>query len=428
MHKKFILGSILCISVLLSSSLSVANNSAFAEAPADDTTSTTTLNESTNKLINPEHPRKDGLWLQYYPLSTALRKNVIISDVITPDSQWERWDGSPVATHSMDTETAENYDDSHNHYQNFLSEVLNFASGTNAVAIWGDSSAVVDGSKAWGAFFSARSNAPEFLTDEFNKYVPEGVTLDYDEETYDTQLIGVEIDVLNDGLPGVYPNMSKTGLQIVGFGNPNSMAIEVRSEDTDKENVSPENRRGVFESGLYFKNSIAPYGRIIVSDLESARIGLDFNSTLFTEGAMKLKSQQVGTGIIYNDGLSGEIYGGSRWGNDEENWLTLRAGTGGIRVVSNDNTKELLAIDNYGGLYLNGDVYVNGQRLESLISSGISTDASSDTAVPTGNNNTAVIIAIVAVAITVCVILLFVIFVLPMKKKIQALENKLSQS
>ena len=310
------------------------------------------------------HPRCDGFWIQYYPLTTALRKNVVISDVITPDSKWENWEGNEIDTHSMSNETAENYDGSHNHYQNFLSEVLNFAPGTNAVAIWGDSSAVVSGSKAWGGFFSARSNAPEFMTEEFRGYVPDDVNLEYNKETYDTQLIGVEVDVLNDGLPGVYPNMSKTGVQIVGFGNPNSMAIEVRSEDTDKSNVADEDRRGVFESGIYFKNSIAPYGRLMVSDLSKARIGLDFNSTLFSEGAIKLKTAQVGTGVILNDGKSGELYGGARWDNNPEEWLTLRAGEGGVRVVSNDNTTELLAIDNYGGIYLNGDVYIRGEKLE----------------------------------------------------------------
>lgn len=206
--------------------------------------------------------------------------------------------------------------------------------------------------------FSARSNAKQFLNnEEFLKYIPDGINLEYDENTYDTQLIGVEIDVLNDALPGSYPNMSKTGVQIVGFGNPNSMAIEVRSEDTDKDMSGKGEYRGVFENGIYFKNSIASYGRLLVSDMPQARIGLDLKSTLFTEGAIQIQSQQVGTGIIYNNGISGEIYGGERWSGSEDknDWLTLRAGNGGIRVVSNDNTKELVAIDNYGGIYLNGE-------------------------------------------------------------------------
>ena len=358
MKKRFLI-----LAVLIS--LVCCSMTSLADEPETQREGLGTQAQESEILIRGNHPRKDNLWLQYFPLTTALRKNVVISDVITPDSQWENWSGEAVGTHSMQNENAENYDNSHNHYQNFLSEVLNFSEGTNAVAIWGDSSAVVNGSKAWGGFFSARSNARQFLeNEEFSKFIPEDVNLQYDKDVYDAQLIGIEVDVLNDALPGVYPNMSKTGVQIVGFGNPNSMAIEVRSEDSDKD-VSDGERRGVFESGIYFKNSIAPYGRLLVSDLQQARIGLDLKNTLFTEGAVQLRSQQVGTGIIYNGGTSGEIYGGERWSGTEDpnGWLTLRAGEGGIRVVSNDNTKELVAIDNYGGIYLNGDVYMNGERL-----------------------------------------------------------------
>ncbi len=364
MKKNEFIKKILLPVAVISISLTCYGMVSLADDKEEGNGAVNTQTEQNAMYVRGDHPRKDNIWLQYYPLSTALRKNVVISDVITPDSQWENWSGDTVNTHSMANENAENYDDSHNHYQNLLSEVLNFSEGTNAVAVWGDSSAVVNGSKAWGGFFSARANAQQFSENEqFFQYIPDNVNLKYDQETYDTQLIGIEVDVLNGGLPGVYPNMSKTGVQIVGFGNPNSMAIEVRSEDTDKD-VSDEERRGVFESGIYFKNSIAPYGRLLVSDLQQARIGLDLKNTLFTEGAIQLSSQQVGTGIIYNDGASGEIYGGERWdGTEDRNgWLTLRAGEGGIRFVSNDNTKELLAIDNYGGIYLNGDFYLNGEQ------------------------------------------------------------------
>lgn len=212
------------------------------------------------------------------------------------------------------------------------------------------------------------------------------------DEMYDAQLIGLEVDVLNGGLPGVYPNMSKTGVQIVGFGNPNSMAIEVRSEDTDKD-ISGDERRGVFESGIYFKNSIAPYGRLIVSDFSTAKMGLDFRNTLFNEGAIVLNSNQVGTGIIFNEGKSGEIYGGERWsGQTEDNgWLTLRIGEKGIRVVSNDNTKELFAIDNEGNILTNP----SGAAVQN-----------------TTNNNPyllyiTIILAIISVCLCLCIIYLF---------------------
>ncbi|CDN42326.1 hypothetical protein, partial [Paenibacillus sp. P22] len=148
--------------------------------------------------------------------------------------------------------------------------------------------------------------------------------------------------------------------------NPNSMAIEVRSEDTKKD---VQDRRGVWESGIYFKNSLADYGRLVVADIDKAKMGFDFRRSLFTEGIMQAKTNQVGTGIIYNEGKSGEIYGGNRWNGQENDsqWLSLRAGTGGIRMVSNDNTHEMIAVDNNGGIYLNGDIYINGKKLNDLM-------------------------------------------------------------
>ena len=325
-------------------------------------------NDNKIEIIRGDHPRLIGLWPQYAGLDTALRKNVVITDVINPDSVFENWKGQKEETHDLSNQNADNYDSSHNHYQNLLSEVWNFKPNTNAVAIWGDSAAIADGSKAWGAFFSARSNYKAFINDPtYSKYVPKGVDFSkYNDKEYDTQLVGTEIDVLNSGKPGIYPNKSKVGLQIVGFGNPNSMAIEVRNEDTDKENV--QNRRGAWESGIYFKNSMADYGRLIVADFEKSKMGFDFRRSLFTEGIMQAKTDGIGTGIIYNEGKSGELYGGQRWkgSTDTNQWLTLRAGQGGIRIASNDNTKELLSIDNYGGIYLNGDVYVNGKKINDI--------------------------------------------------------------
>jgi len=53
---------------------------------------------------------------------------------------------------------------------------------------------------------------------------------------------------------------------------------------------------------------------------------------------------------------------------DHSNWLTIQAGDIGVRIVSDDN-KELVAVDNYGGIYLNGDVYLNGDHLDEIVSS-----------------------------------------------------------
>lgn len=319
--------------------------------------------------VRGDHPRNKGIWTQYEGLDTALRSHEILTDVIEPNSQFYNWKGEAVLAHDLKNQNADNYDSVHNHYQNFLSEVWNFKPNTNAVSIWGDSAAIANGSKAWGAFFSARSYYKAFAKEgKYASYAPEGSDFSFKPEDYDNQLVGVEIDVLNSGKPGVFPNKSKVGLQIVGFGNPNSMAVEVRSEDTDKD-IEAEKRKGVWESGIYFKNSIATYGRLIVADFDKAKMGFDFRRSLFREGIMQARTEGVGTGIILNEGKSGEIYGGKRWSgsDDKRNWISIRNGQGGARIVSNDNTREILAVDNDGGIYINGDVYINGKKLSDIV-------------------------------------------------------------
>ncbi len=310
------------------------------------------------------HPRQEGIWPQYLGLDTGLRQNISIVDVIYPDSPWENFRGEPIPPHDENVVGATNFANTHNHYQNVLSEVWNFKKATNAVSIWGDSASLVSGAKSWGAFFSARSNATGFLENKhLASYWPEGLAPN-DPGDFDCQLIGVEIDVLNGGKPGVYPNMSKTGLQIVGFGNPNSMGIEVRAQGAASQD--PDKWKGQFANGIYFLNSLTPDGRLVVADIAQGQIGLDFRRPLFKRGAISLRSEGAGTGILYNGGRSGEIYGGLRWpkAQDKKNWLTLRAGDGGVRIASRDNRKEFFRIDNHGGIYLQGTVYVNGKKID----------------------------------------------------------------
>lgn len=341
-----------------------------AFASANVSGDTRSVNEVLHEVnVRGNHPRTEGIWTQYEGLDTALRGNVFLTDVIEPNSQFYNWQGKPVTAHNLTNQNADNYDSIHNHYQNFLSEVWNFKPNTNAVSIWGDSAAIAQGAKAWGAFFSARSYYKAFAENgKYKDLAPAGTDFSFNPDDYDNQLVGVEIDVLNGGKPGIYPNKSKVGLQIVGFGNPNSMAVEVRSEDTDKD-LPAEKRRGVWESGIYFKNSLASYGRLVVADFDTAKMGFDFRRSLFREGIMQARSEGVGTGIILNEGKSGEIYGGMRWDKtaDKHNWISIRNGEGGTRIVTNDNTKEILAVDNNNGVYINGDVYINGKKLNDLL-------------------------------------------------------------
>ena len=85
----------------------------------------------------------------------------------------------------------------------------------------------------------------------------------------------------------------------------------------------------------------------------------------YADEPIKIESKQSGTGLILNEGQSGEIYGGLRWPEfaDKSEWLTIKAGTGGVKIVSHDGKKELIAVDNFGGIYLNGDVYINGTKV-----------------------------------------------------------------
>ncbi len=313
--------------------------------------------------IKGNHPLRDGVNAWFYGLNTALGGNVYIGDVVDGNSNFFNFEGNSVRLHERENETAVDYENTHNHYQNLFIQTINKVPNVNAVSVWGDSTSIADGAKSWGGFFSARSSCAAFAKGgPLDKYgLPDLVNC----EGIDNQLIGVEIDVLNSSKPGIFPNMSKTGVQIVGFGNPNSMAVEVRSEDTDR--VDPNKApRGAFESAFYVKNSLQPdYGRMVVADFDRAKIGLDFRKPLFSEGAIQFNTEGRGTGLVANGGKSGEIYGGRRWDGfqDPKGWLSARLGEGGFRVVSNDNTKELITVDNFGGIYLNGDLYVNGERL-----------------------------------------------------------------
>ena len=48
---------------------------------------------------------------------------------------------------------------------------------------------------------------------------------------------------------------------------------------------------------------------------------------------------------------------------DNSNWLTIQSEDAGTRIVTADD-REVVAVDNYGGIYLDGDVYVKGKLLD----------------------------------------------------------------
>lgn len=203
------------------------------------------------------------------------------------------------------------------HYQSWLAEVISKRPDTNVVAAWSDASAVTDGARVWGGFISARSGFPNPGQD-------------------DAQLIGLEIDVLNGGLPGVYPNASKVGLQIVGFGNRNTNAMEVLTETPS----------GAFMNILSIQpNAVAPDGTVIGMAAQTAARGIDFQGVTFTDAAMIVSANQklsfrapgLGEAAIWRDDISN----GS---------LVLQSGPAGTRVVNSANNTNLLIITPSGDL------------------------------------------------------------------------------
>ena len=148
-------------------------------------------------------------------------------------------------------------------YQSWLTELISDRPNTNAVASWSDATSRVDGGRVWGGFISARTG--------------------FSQPGWDSQLIGLEIDVLNGGLPGVSPNLGKVGLQIVGFGNPNTDALQILTETPS----------AAFQNILSIQpNSIAPTGAVIGMAPQHIARGIDFQGSTFSDGAFLLSPNQ----------------------------------------------------------------------------------------------------------------------------------------
>ena len=293
-------------------------------------------------IVRGNHPRLEGIWPQYSGLQTGLRDNLVLTDVIAPDAQVTNWQSEPQNYRPTAFTTTAAYHNNHNHCQNFLSEMWSFNPSVNAVAIWGDSGAFVPGAKSWGGFFSARS-WPVY----WDKYVPENRPA-FAEKDFDAQLVGIEVDVLNAGMNAGDPNskLSKTGVQIVGFGKRNTDALEIRCEDSDA--PAGATRKGQFNEAITVYNGLAPDGKVLDGLIEGGAVGVDFSRPVFTDGALKIHSLARGNGIIFNASAGGEIY--SESGIDAKDDLVLRAGAGGLKILSQSGALAL-AVDPNGAVH-----------------------------------------------------------------------------
>jgi len=72
-----------------------------------------------------------------------------------------------------------------------------------------------------------------------------------------------------------------------------------------------------------------------------------------------------GTVVQFGEGRTAEMYAGHRASSpeDKREWLTLRLGEVGLIVVSDDGKSEILSVDKFGGVYINGDLYVKGEKV-----------------------------------------------------------------
>lgn len=195
------------------------------------------------------------------------------------------------------------------HYQSVIIELINERKDTNAVSLWSDAKSITDNGRVWGGFLSARSDL---------------------KEGEDSQLIGLEIDVLNGGLRGEYPNHSKVGLQIVGFGNLNTNAIEVLSDN-----------EGLWQNIINVQNgTVERNGTVIgVAQKSPINIGIDFSNTPFDRAAM-LVSNNSKLSFISKQGNDASIY------TDDigNGYLAIQTGKEGIRFINNENSANILTI------------------------------------------------------------------------------------
>lgn len=276
-----------------------------------------------------KHPRQEGYWPQYSHLNTGLAKNITISDTISNHIRVENWRSEP---HSVQPApfgvnlSSEEYRHLHNHYQNLLCETFNFSKDINGISIWGDSAALYPGAKSWGGFFSARS-----WPVKWQGYTPEDC-FNYDDKDFDAALVGVEIDVLNGGKPWeedspiLNQSLPKFGLQIVGFGNKNTAAIEIRTEDSDDPTKTSETRRGAWHYGIIIRNALSKDSTLLFSENGEIKRGIDLSLTNFREGALLISSGGEKSGIVFDFGESGEIFANT---NGE---LVVKAGKKGLRI------------------------------------------------------------------------------------------------
>lgn len=208
-------------------------------------------------------------------------------------------------------------EDSYAHQSEAIYGIVENASTTvNAVGIWGSASSLKKDARVWGGFIKGSTS--------------EG-------EKNDAQVIGLEIDVINNALPGVSPNRSKTGLQIVGIGKASvTNGIEIIGAGPAK-----------WGNGILFSEGAIQKDGAVIGLSQSGNVarGIDFSNTTFGNAALLLnkespisfRSRSGNASLIYTDDF----------GNGH---LVMQAGVDGLRVTNNDNNKNLMVVQPNGDI------------------------------------------------------------------------------
>jgi len=207
--------------------------------------------------------------------------------------------------------------DSYSHQSEAIyGNIENESTTDNAVAIWGYATSLEKNARVWGGFLVAQTA---------------------DGSQKDSQIVGLEVDAINSALPGVSPNRSKVGVQVVGMGTqPLTSAVEVIGAGAAK-----------WSNGLLFeRNAILPNGSVLgLSEPGELARGIDFSQTHFLDSAFLLNQ---GSKITFKNKLGGPsmLY----TDNIDNGYFVMRAGVSGLRVTSNDDSRNLAFFDNTGNI------------------------------------------------------------------------------
>ncbi|MDZ4802739.1 MAG: hypothetical protein SGI92_31645 [Bryobacteraceae bacterium] len=147
----------------------------------------------------------------------------------------------------------------------------------------------------------------------------------------------MEVDVLNASLPGVAPNASKVGIEVVGFGNTITAAYMAESEHKGPGG-------GRFEHFLLLNpDSLTKNGTLIGVGPQNAKIGINLENSKFSDSAMLMSPENR---IVFRDKGKCDA---SIWRDSLGNGhLVFSAGPNGLRVTNSDDTKQILYIHEDG--------------------------------------------------------------------------------